>query len=134
MRFNPRHKGGSGGSMMAKTQKYALAFAAVGAGVFLGVQGLNFVGSKLPVAWGGYAKAAAKAAIGIAAGVASYMYAPKEIAPTLATALGAGGVYLGVSDVWSQYRATHAAGIFSLPAPRRAAVAGNAFAPRRVSA
>lgn len=118
-----------GGGMMSKAKKYGLAFLATGAGVFVGLQAINFVSTKLP-AMSPYVRAAAKAAIGLGAGIAAYMYAPRAIAPTLGTALGAGGMFAGVSDAYATFRLSSGrgtAGLFSLPAGRRAA-AGNAFA------
>lgn len=130
MRYNPS-KGG--GSKMGMAKKVGLAFLATGAGVFVGWQALSYVGTKLPNIANPYLKAATIAALGVGAGIAAYMYAPKSIAPTVGTALGAGGVALGINSVYAQYRARAAAGVFSLPAGRRAGMVGSAYG-QRVSA
>lgn len=132
-RANPSGRS-SGSAMMKHAEKYGTALLATGAGVFVGAQVLTYLAN---MSWfritNPYAKAAAVGVLGLGAGLAAFMYAPSKAAPTIGTALGAGGVALALNNAWLTYRASRGmAGVFQLPAARRAAPV-NAFAGRRVA-
>lgn len=130
IRFNP-----IGGSQMAAVKKYGLAFLATGAAVYAGVKFvLPQLSSRLPVAWSPYLKAGVVAAAGIGAGVLAYKYAPKQVAPVLGTALGAGAVFASIGTAHAQLSARTGAGVFALPPGRSAGIAHNAYARARSAA